>query len=103
MKTQPENSFVLGQRYQLATLALIVGLLSFVNLAGIEKAVLAAVLGLKALAAEPLPALERRRGWAKTAIALGAVHIVLLTTIVLLNLDRLGQLIETLRTLSDLR
>ena len=46
-----ESAFVLGQRYTLATLALAVALLSFLNLAGVEKAILAIVLGLKALSA----------------------------------------------------
>ena len=44
-----DSAFVLGQRYTLATLALVLALLSFLNLAGLEKAVLALVLGLRAL------------------------------------------------------
>lgn len=97
------NHFVLGQRYTYATLALVVGVLSFLNLAGVEKAVLAIVLGLRALSLQPQPALEQRRGWAKGAIALGGVQIALLTTVILLNLDRLKQVGEVLEALSDLR
>jgi hypothetical protein len=99
----PTNHFVLGQRHAFATLALIVGVLSFLNLAGVEKAVLAIVLGLRALSLQPAPALEERRGWAKAAVALGSVQIAQLTTIILLNLDRLARVGEVLQALSDLR
>ena len=56
-----ESAFVLGQRYNLATLALVVALLSFLNLAGLEKAILAIVIGFQALKPAPAPALEQRR------------------------------------------
>jgi hypothetical protein len=98
-----ESAFVLGQRYTLATVALGLALLSFLNLAGMEKAILAIVLGVKALKSVPAPALEQRRGLARIGIGLGAAHIVLVLTIILLNLDRLGTLVETLRAMSDLR
>jgi hypothetical protein len=97
------NDFVLGQRYTLATLALVVGVLSYLNLAGVEKSVLAIVLGMRAMSLRPEPPLETRRGWAKGGIALGGVQIVLLTTIILLNLDRLAQVGEVLEALSNLR
>ena len=98
-----ESSFVLGQRYTLATLALTLALLSFLNLAGMEKAILAILLGLRALKPEPQPALEQRRGWARMAIGLGIAHVVLVVTVVLLNLNRLPKLIDAVRALSDLR
>jgi len=98
-----ESAFVLGQRYNLAALALVVALLSFLNLAGLEKAILAIVLGLKALKPAPEPRLEQRRGWAKMAIGLGVAHAVLVVTVILLNLHRLPKLIDAFRALSDLR
>ena len=98
-----DSAFVLGQRYTLATLALTLALLSFLNVAGIEKAILAIILGYKALKREPQPALEQRRSLARVAIGLAIAHIVAVVTIILLNLDRLGQLVEALRALSDLR
>jgi hypothetical protein len=98
-----ESSFVLGQRYTLATLALTLALLSFLNLAGMEKAILAIVLGLRALKPTPRPALEQRRGWARMAIGLGVAHVVLVVTVILLNLDRLSALLDGLRAMSDLR
>jgi hypothetical protein len=98
-----ESAFVLGQRYTLATLALGLALLSFLNLAGMEKAIFAVVIAFKALRPTPAPALERRRTWARFAIGLGIAHVVLVTTVVLLNLDRIGRLIDALRAVSDLR
>ena len=98
-----ESSFVLGQRYTLATLAVGLALLSFLNLAGLEKAVLAIVLGLKALKTTPQPALEGRRSWARFGIGLAVVHIVVLVSIILFNLDRLPQLLEAFRAISDLQ
>ena len=98
-----ESSFVLGQRYTLATLALALALLSFLNLAGLEKAIFAIVLGLRALKPAPQPALEQRRGWARLAIGLGVAHVVLVVTIILLNLDRLSTLLDALRAMSELR
>ena len=98
----PDSAFVLGQR-SLATLALVLALLSFLNLAGLEKAVLALVLGLRALGSTPGPALEQRRGWARLGIGLATAHVVLLATVILLFLDRLPKLLEALRALSDLR
>jgi hypothetical protein len=98
-----ESSFVLGQRYTLATLALALALLSFLNLAGMEKAIFAVVLGLRALKPAPPPPLEQRRSWARAAIGLGIAHVVLVVAIILLNLDRLSQLLDALRAMSDLR
>ena len=97
-----ESAFVLGQRYTLATLAITLALLSFLNLAGLEKAVLAIVLGVKALKDVPDPPLQNRRGWARLGIGLGAAHMVLLAAVILLNLHRIPKLLEALRALSDL-
>jgi hypothetical protein len=98
-----DSAFVLGQRYTFATLALVVALLSFLNLAGLEKAVLAVILGVKALNSMPEPSLETRRQWARVAMVLGATHIVVLLTVILLNLDRLYRVYEVIRALGDLR
>jgi hypothetical protein len=100
---QPQSDFVVGQRYAFATLAMVVALLSFINLAGMEKAILAMILGYKALTVAPRPPLERRRGWAKAGAVLGAAHIVLVVTVILLNLDRLGKVVEVLRAMSDVK
>jgi hypothetical protein len=98
-----QSAFVLGQRYTLATLALGLALLSFLNLAGVEKAIFAIILGLRALRPAPQPALEQRRIWARAAIGLAAAHIVLVVTVILLNLDRLPRVINAIRAMSELR
>jgi hypothetical protein len=89
---------VLGQKYAYATASLILGLLCFVNLAGLEKAVLAIVFGVLALARRPTPALVQRRAWAKAGVALGASVIVLVPALIyfVVGTDGLRQIIETL-------
>jgi len=99
--TQTDSNVVLAQRYAYATVALVVGLLSFVNLFGFEKSILAIVLGFKALGREPAPALAARRHWAKSGMALGVAQIALVVTVILLNLERIPKLIAAVRALSD--
>jgi hypothetical protein len=98
-----DSAFVLGQRYTLATMALVLALLSFLNLAGMEKAIAAMIVAYVALKGSPPPALEQRRGWARFAIGLAVAHIVVVIAVILLNLDRLAKLYEVLRAMSDLR
>jgi len=98
---QTHSDVVLAQRYAYATIALVVGLLSYVNFFGFEKSILAAVLGLKALSREPAPSLDARRSWAKSAVALGTAQVALVVTIILLNLERIPKLIAAFRALSD--
>jgi hypothetical protein len=98
---QSHSDVVLAQRYTYATLALVVGLLSFVNFFGFEKSILAVILGLKALGREPSPVLSVRRSWAKSGVALGAAQVILVAIIILLNLDRIPRIIEAFRALSD--
>ena len=92
---------IAAQRYTYATIALVVGLLSFINLFGIEKSILAVVLGLKALGRDPAPALDVRRHWAKSGIVLGATQAALVITIIVLNLDRIPKIISVFRALSE--
>jgi hypothetical protein len=98
---QSDSDIVLAQRYTFATLALVVGLLSFVNFFGFEKSALAVILGLKALSREPGPMLNVRRSWAKSGVALGAAQVLLVAIIILLHLDRIPRIIEAFRALSD--
>jgi hypothetical protein len=99
--TNQDAGFALGQRYAFATLALVVGVLSYVNFLGFEKSILAAVLAFKALSRSPEPALETRRTWAKTGATLGLLQIAVVTVIILLNLDRVPQIIEAFRAMSE--
>ena len=98
-----DSAFVLGQRYTLATMALVLALLSFLNLAGMEKAIAAMIVGYSALKGSPPPPLAERRRWVHVAVALAIAHIVVVVTVILLNLDRLSKLYELLRAMSELR
>jgi hypothetical protein len=84
---------VLGQKYAYATISLILGIACFITLAGMEKAILAVVFGWMALKSSPAPVLKERRVWAKIGLILGAVMLVIVPTIILLNLGRLHALI----------
>ena len=98
---QNQAPIVLGQKYAYATISLILGISCFVNLIGMEKAILAVVFGWMALKSTPAPVLKERRVWAKTGFVLGALMLVVVPTIILLNLDRLSIFIEALRRLSE--
>jgi hypothetical protein len=92
---------VLGQKYAYATASLVVGLLCFVNLAGMEKAVMAIVFGVLALGRRPAPALVQRRAWAKAGVALGAAVIILVPALIyfVIGIDGLRQIVEALARL----
>jgi hypothetical protein len=92
---------VLGQKYAYATIALILGIACFISLAGMEKAILAIVFSWMALKTSPAPMLRAHRVWAKTGLILGVLWLVVVPTIILLNLDRLRIIIETLSKLSN--
>ena len=92
---------VLGQKYAYATISLILGIACFINLAGLEKALLAVIFGWLALKSTPAPTLKARRVWAKTGVVLGTLVLVVIPTIILLNLDRLRVLVEALAKLSE--
>lgn len=92
---------VLGQKYAYATASLILSLLCFVNLAGLEKAVIAIVFGVLALRRQPAPALVQRRAWAMAGVALGAGMIVLVPALLyfVIGIDGLRQMGEALARL----
>jgi hypothetical protein len=92
---------VLGQKYAYATISLILGLACFINLAGLEKAILAVVFGCLALKSTPAPVLQARRVWAQTGAVLGILVLVIIPTIILVNLDRLRVIVEALMKLSE--
>jgi hypothetical protein len=94
-------SIVLGQKYAYATISLILALACFINLAGLEKALLAVIFGWMSLKSTPAPALKARRVWAKTGIVMGALMLIVVPTIIILNLDRLRVIIEALMKLSE--
>ncbi len=91
-----KNSAILGQKYAFATASLILGIFCFVNLLGLEKPILAIVFGWLALRAAPEPKLTEHRAWAKVGVTLGVITLIVVPTIIILNFDRLREIIEVL-------
>lgn len=99
MNTNNE-SVILGQKYAFATASLVLGVCCFVNLLGLEKAILAIVFGWLALRTNPAPALTEHRTWAKAGMVLGILPLIILPVIIILNFDRLRELIDVLSKVS---
>ena len=99
MENQTRESLILGQKYAFATASLILGIVSFVNLLGFEKPILAIVFGWLALRTKPAPALTEHRLWAKTGVVLGTIILIVVPTLIILNFHRLQELIEILSKL----
>jgi hypothetical protein len=100
----PENAesgaaSVLGQKYAFATASLLVGIASFIQLLGLERAILAILFGWLALRRSPGPALGPRRTWARIGIALGIAMLVLVPVFLTLYFDRVREFIEALERL----
>ena len=91
---------VLGQKYAFATVSMVLGISCFVNLLGLEKAILAIVFGWLALRAEPAPVLREHRVWAKVGVAFGILPLIILPIVLILNYDHLRELIECLSRMS---
>jgi hypothetical protein len=100
MNNETQNYTVLGQKYAYATVSLVLGIFCFVNLLGLEKAILAIVFGWLALRATPTPALKEHRSWAKAGIVLGVLPLIILPIIVVLNFDRIREIIDLLEKMS---
>lgn len=100
LENQTRDSLIVGQKYAFATASLILGILSFVNLLGLEKPILAIIFGWLALRTTPAPPLKEHRVWAKAGVVLGAIVLVVLPTLIILNLDRLREFIDVLSKLS---
>lgn len=95
-----KDSLILGQKYAFATVALVLGVFSFVNLLGLEKPILAIVFGWLALRASPAPALKEHRLWAQIGVALGVAMLIILPLVVILNFDELRRIFEVLSKLN---
>ena len=91
-----QNFTVLGQKYAFATVSLVLGISCFVNLLGLEKAILAIIFGWLALRANPAPALKEHRLWAKIGIIFGILPFIILPIIIILSFDRLREIIDAL-------
>ena len=97
----PRASAVLGQKYAFATASLILGICCFVNILGLEKGLLAILFAWLALKSDPAPALSERRGWAQAGLVLGAILLVVVPTVLLLNLGRVKTVIDALMKLQN--
>ncbi len=100
MIDENKNAMILGQKYAFATVSLVLGIFCFINLLGLEKPILAIVFGLLALRAKPDPKLIAHRVWAQVGVTLGTIVLILVPTLILLNLDRVRELIEILSRLN---
>jgi hypothetical protein len=104
MNDQEANkSAVVGQKYAFATVSLVLGIMSFFSLFGMEKAIMAIICGWLALKSDPAPALRDRRGWAKTGIILGSVMVVAVPTLFIVFFDHIRELIDVLEKLNGSR
>jgi hypothetical protein len=94
-----QQSLILGQKYAFATASLIMGIACFVNLLGMEKAILAIVFAWLALRRQPEPVLTEHRIWAKAGLVLGILPLVLVPVLLILNFDKVQHFIEILSKL----
>jgi len=96
---QPDRAgMVLGQKYAYATVALVLGIACFVNLLGMEKAILAIIFGRLALKSDPPPALKQHREWGQAGLVLGVLQVVLIVTLIIIFRNELqGALNQLLR------
>ena len=99
LENQTRESVILGQKYAFATASLILGIVSFVNLLGLEKPILAIIFGWLALRTQPAPQLRQHRVWAKTGVVLGTIVLIVVPTLIILNFHRLQEFIEILSKL----
>jgi hypothetical protein len=86
-----------GRAEAFAIAAIAVALISFLNLLGAEKSVLAIVLAVGAMSHTSAKAIRRR---ALSAIGLAILHIVTLAVVLTLYRDELGALVQLLYKLS---
>ena len=99
LENQTREPLILGQKYAFATVSLILGIFSFVNLLGLEKPILAIVFGWLALRTQPAPKLTQHRVWAKAGVVLGTIVLIVVPTLIILNFHRLQEFIEILSKL----
>ena len=97
---ETKESLILGQKYAFATASLILGISCFVNLLGLEKAILAIMFSWLALRTTPEPALREHRVWAKVGLILGILPLIILPIIIILNFDHLREIVECFSKLS---
>lgn len=94
-----KQALILGQKYAFATVSLVLGIFCFVNLLGLEKPILAIIFGWLALRSVPEPRLTQHRIWAKVGVVLGAIVLIVVPVLIIINFDRLREFVEILSRL----
>jgi hypothetical protein len=94
-----KQALILGQKYAFATVSLVLGIFCFVNLLGLEKPILAIIFGWLALRSVPEPRLTQHRIWAKVGVVLGAIVLIVVPVLIIINFDRLREFVEVLSRL----
>lgn len=99
-EVETKQALVIGQKYAFAAASLVLGIFCFINLLGMEKPILAIIFGWLALRSRPEPRMKERRIWAQAGITLGAITLVIVPLIIILNFDRLREIVECLSKLN---
>lgn len=100
-ESETKKHVILGQKYSYATVSLVLGILCFINLAGMEKAILAIVFARMALSASPEPLLKERRKWAQAGMVLGGLVLVIVPAVIFFTFGRLREIIEVIMRMSS--
>ena len=98
--TDTKSSLILGQKYAFATASLILGIACFINMLGLEKPILAIIFGWMALRSQPGPKLIEHRNWARAGVTLGTIVLILLPIVIILNFDRLREIVDAISKLN---
>ena len=93
------HGVILGQKYAYATASLLLGIICYIQLLGMERAILAIIFAVLALRAAPEPKLQKRRSWAIAGLILGIITVILVPSIVIFKFDQLKELIHALESL----
>jgi hypothetical protein len=91
-------AFQEGRRFGLATAALALSIVSFLNMFGLEKSILAIVLAILSRQGAVSAAAAWRRG--RTALIVASVHIVTVVAVLILIRQKFGGLLNFLHKLS---
>lgn len=91
------EAYVLGQKRAYGTASLLVGIACYIQLLGVERAILAIVFAWLALRSRPEPSLKDGRLRGKVGFVLGLVMLLLVPTVLIICSDRIGEIVEALR------
>ena len=86
----------MGSKSKIAVIAMVIGIVSFLNLLNIEKAILAIVagwIGLKEIKDEA----KTGKGFAIAGIVLGSLYIVTITLVLIFKGPEFMQMIQKMR------